>query len=126
MANPDMKIVSMERTKAEKKAAEERCKAMPCDTPDYPWGLNINLGKEELDKLGMKDLPAVGDEMHIYAVCCVTRVSQSASKDGPDSKGVELQITHMGSMIEDEDKPQSAYDKLASKLYSGAERAEGE
>lgn len=126
MADADMKIVSMERTAAEKKAAEERCKVSPCDTPDYPWGLNLNLGKEELDKLGLTELPAVGDEFHIYAVCCVTRVSQSASKGGDEHKGVELQITHMGAMLEDEAKPQTAYAKAASKLYGSAERAEGE
>jgi hypothetical protein len=128
MAIGDMNIVSMERTDAEKKAAEERYSTMaPSDGPDYPWGLCLNLGREELAKLGIDDLPAVGDEFHIYAVCKVTRVSQSASEQGEDSKGVELQITSMGAMPEDETKEtQTAFSKAANKLYGKAESAEGE
>lgn len=127
MAVEDMNIVSMERTAAEKKAAEERYSTMsPGNGPDYPWGLCLNLGKDELDKLGIKDMPAVGDEFHVYCVCKVTRVSQSASEQGEDSKGVELQITSMGAMREDETKEtQTAFTKAANTLYGKAEKAEG-
>lgn len=122
----DMTIVSMERTAAEKKKAEDACKAMPCDGPDYPWGLCINLGKDELAKLGIDKLPAVGDEFHVYAVCTVTRVSQTASKEsGDDSRNVELQITHMGAMHEDEAE-EGGFAGAAAKLYGKAEKAEGE
>lgn len=118
MAEP--KVVSMERTEAEKKKAEEMCKAMPCDGPDYPWGLCINLGKEELDKLGVKGLPEVGEEFRIVATACVTRVSQSAGKDGIEHKGVELQITDMGVTDPDADEDSS---EAAKTLYpkGGAE-----
>lgn len=115
MAEGAIKTVSMERTKAEKKAAEERCTAMPCDGPDFPWGLNINLGKDELDKLGITKLPEVGAEMKVYAVCCVTRVSQSASQGGNESKGVELQIVQMG--VEPEADEPTGFQKAAGKLY---------
>lgn len=125
MAANDVKIVSMERTAAEKKAAEDRCMAAPGDGPDYPWGLCLNLGKNELDKLGIDDLPSVGDEFHIYAVCKVTRVSQSASEGGEDSKGVELQVTAMGAMQGDDAKP-TGFQKAASKLYGKAEKTKGE
>lgn len=124
----DMKIVSMERTAAEKKAAEERYKDGPATAgPDFPWGLCLNLGKDELAKLGITDLPEVGDEFHIYAVTKVTRVSASASEGGEDSKGVELQITHMGAMHEDEadaEEGAGAFAKAASKLYGSAEKSE--
>ena len=127
MADSDMKIVSMERTAKEKKAAEDRWKAEPSPGPDYPWGLQINLGKEELAKLGIDDLPEVGDEFHIYAVCKVTSVNQSVSEGGDDSKGVGLQITAMGAMHEDDAEEQGdAFSKAAKKLYGGAEKAEGE
>lgn len=119
-----MKIVSMERTTAEKKAAEERYKVMPSDGPDYPYGLCLNLGADELDKLGVKKLPAVGDEMHITAVCKVTRVSQSASEGGDDSKSVELQVTNMG--VEPEAEEPTAFQKKAKSLYKSAEKSEGE
>lgn len=129
----DMKIVSMERTEAEKKAAEARYKDGPATSgPDFPWGLCLNLGKDEIAKLGIDDLPEVGDEFHIYAVAKVTRVSQSASEQGEDSKGVELQITHMGAMQEEEkatdgkEAKASGFSKAASKLYGKAESAESE
>lgn len=125
MADP--KIVSMERTASEKKKAEDSCKAMPCEGPDYPWGLCLNLGKDELGKLGIEKLPEVGDEFHIYGVACVTRVSQSASKDtGEDSKSVELQVTALGVMQEDEADEGSGLSKAAKKLYGDMEKAEGE
>lgn len=120
----DMKIVSMERTEAEKKAAEKRYTEAAPSGPDYPWGLSINLGKDELEKLGITDLPEVGDEFHIYGVACVTRVSQSASEGGEDSKGVELQLTHLGVMHDDD--ADENFSKAAAKLYGAAEAAEGE
>lgn len=120
----DMKIVSMERTEAEKKAAEERYKEGPTLAgPDYPYGLCLSLEKDELAKLGVEKLPEVGDEFHVYAVTKVTRVSQSASEGGEDSKGIELQITDMGVLHEDEG---DAFSKAANKLYGKAEAAEGE
>ena len=47
MAEADMTIVDMKRTKAEQKVQEEKYKTMPMDSPDYPWGLCINLGQDE-------------------------------------------------------------------------------
>jgi hypothetical protein len=112
MADP--KLVDMARTDADKKASQKRMEAMmESDGPDYPYGLCLDLCKEELDKLGLKDLPEVGDEFHIYAVAKVTRVSQSASESGDDSRGISLQIIEMGTMDADEDS-----DSPAGKLYS--------
>jgi len=125
MADGDMKIVDMKRTAAEQKAAQERY-SIPSDAgPDYPYGLCLNLGKDELAKLGIDTLPEVGDEFHVYAVACVTRVSQSASQEGEDSKGVELQITQMGVLHEDEEDD-GLTSKAARTLYGKAEKAEGE
>jgi hypothetical protein len=105
-------MVSMERTEAEKKAAEELYKNMGTeDGPDYPWGLCLRLGKDELTKLGVETLPEIGEEMTILAVAKVTRVSQSADKDGGDTRCVELQITEMSFIEEREDKP------LSEKMY---------
>jgi hypothetical protein len=115
-----MKLVSMERTEAEKKAYAEPTKAAQ-QGPDYPWGLCLHLGKDELKKLGLKDLPQVGDEFHIYAVATVRSVSQSSSDTGSDSRSVELQVTEMSPLQEDEGAP--AANKAASKLYPSAEEA---
>ena len=129
MAAKEAKLVSMERTAKEKTAAQKRMDAAISDSgPDYPYGLTINLGKDELKKLGIDDLPAVGDEFHIMAVAKVTRVHQSASEQGDDSRGVELQITDMSTMHEGEENegdegPQAEgsetrFGRAASKLYA--------
>ena len=119
MAQP--KVVSMERTEAEKKKAEEACKAMPCEGPDYPWGLAITLGKEELAKLGVKGLPEVGEEFNIFGVAKVTRVSQSASESGNDSKSVELQITDLGVTDPDAAEDEEEMSPAARALYGKSE-----
>lgn len=116
-----MKMVSMERTAAEKKKAEELCKANPCDGPDYPWGLALNLGKEELDKLGVKGLPEIGEEFQLVATAKVTRVSQSATESGTDHKGVELQITAMAVTDPDAAEDEQETSATAKKLYGKAE-----
>ena len=89
-----MKIIDMARTAKEKKAAEERYKVSPSTGEDYPYGLTLNLGKDELEKLGIDDLPAVGDEKYFYVACKVTRVHALASENY-ESIGVEMQITKM-------------------------------
>lgn len=122
----DMKIVDMARTPAEKKEAKEAMTS-PMATEEYPWGLCLHLGKEELEKLGITELPDVGDEFHIYAVCEVRSVSQNKRAEGEDSKSIELQVTHMGAMHEDEaEEKGDAFSKAAKKLYGAAETAEGE
>ena len=103
-----MKIVSMARTAKEKKAAEERYKVAPSSGEDYPYGLTLNLGKDELEKLGIDDLPAVGDEQYFYIACKVTRVHASASEND-ESKGVEMQITKMA--LEESPKEEEDEDK---------------
>lgn len=116
----DIPVVSLARTAAEKKAAQERWTKPPESDVEYPYGLCINLGKDEIKKLGLKDLPDVGEEVTVLAVCTVTRVSQSASlkANDEDSQGVELQITHMG-LVEgnDADEDATPMGKAAKKLY---------
>lgn len=90
-----MSLVNMERTAAEKKAAEERWNAEVETGPDYPYGLCINLGSDELAKLGIKDLPAVGSELEMTAKVKVTSVSSSESEHGDGHKSVSLQVTDM-------------------------------
>lgn len=107
-----MNLVKMERTAAEKAEAEKRWKDGPAATSDYPYGLCINLGKDELEKLGLSDLPKVGETMQMMCMVKVTSVRQSASEQqNEDTKNVDLQITEMAVM--------PAVDKTAAadKLY---------
>lgn len=88
----DMKLVDMKRE--EEKEPEEV--AMSGSMSPYPYGLCIHLDKDEMDKLGITELPSVGMEYHIFAVGQVNSVSQSASDYGQgedESSSMGIQIT---------------------------------
>lgn len=96
MAETKPKLVSMKRTPEDKrKGMGEPC-AIEATAPDYPWGLCIHLDGDELDKLGIKQLPAVGTEIPVTVKVKVTRVSQSAVEGSDEQRSVDLQITDMG------------------------------
>ena len=67
----------------------------------YPYGACIHLDTDELDKLGVKELPDVGDEYHIRAIGRVTSVSSNDSGNGEQS-GLSIQITMLELVHEDE------------------------
>jgi hypothetical protein len=98
-------MISMERTKAEKDAAQKEYEVGPSSGPDYPYGLCLTLQKEELAKLGITDLPEVGDEMEMDIRVKVVGVRSSASEGNDASKSVDLQITHIGGEEPEEDTP---------------------
>ena len=91
------KLISMKRTPEDKREDAGEAAPMEAMAPDYPWGLCIHLDKDELDKLGMKDLPKIGATMALTAKVTVTRVSQSASSspEAYEQTSVDLQITDM-------------------------------
>jgi hypothetical protein len=71
------------------------------DGPVYPWGLELNLETETIDKLGI-DIENVraGDTVHIVAKAEITSVTvrQSANKQHGDegtNKSLSLQLTAM-------------------------------
>jgi hypothetical protein len=64
--------------------------------PEYPYGLCIRLGKDELDKLGITSLPTVGSKMTITAAAFVKSTSAYETQDSGKDMSIELQITDMG------------------------------
>lgn len=104
------KLVSMKSSPAERKARSEPT-SIASDAPIYPWGLSINLDTESLEKLGVEELPEVGDERLVIAKVKVTSVSSSDSESGAN-RNVGLQITEM--CLEDAGEKAAA----ESKLYS--------
>ena len=89
MALTDMKFSAAERK-------EEKAEMTIPSAPKYPWGLSLNLDGGSLDKLGVKDLPKVGDYITVVALCCVKSVSQTSTEgDDDDCKSVSLQIEKM-------------------------------
>lgn len=115
-------MVDMARSKAEKVEKAAEMMPGPVSAPDYPYGLCICLGEDELQKLGLDENPEIGDMLHLHAMAKVTSVSQSESEGVGKNRRVELQITHMVGENEDEeneeaDKATPAAERR-SKLYT--------
>lgn len=94
------KLVDMSYTKAELKEEKKEMSVGYDGSPNpYPWGLGIRLEKKELDKLGIKQLPEVGTEVHFMAVAKVTSVEQSAREGSDERSCIGLQITMMAPLL---------------------------
>lgn len=91
----DMKLTDLARTPAEMKAKNSPMEIGSSSRDKYGYGTAITLVAEMLKKLGIKDMPAVGDEYHIMATGKVISVSQNASETNESSR-LEIQLTHMG------------------------------
>lgn len=109
------KLVNMQMPK--KKIEEQVATESPAaDMPIYPWGLQVRLDEDSLDKLGMEKLPAVDGELMLIAKVKVVGVSSnehsSNGKGKHKHKSVELQITDL--CLEDVPADKDA----ASELYS--------
>jgi len=99
-------LKSMKITKSQQ---EKATKPSMMEYPQYPYGLSIRLDNDSLKKLGIKELPEVGEKMTVIAKVEVTSASQNKSTGG-DSKNVELQITDM--CLEDEGDAKEASKEL--------------
>ena len=97
-ADKEAKMVSMKRTADDRRGDSMAGASIEATAPDYPYGLCIHLDKEELDKLGITELPKIGIEMMLEVKAKVTRVSvsQSAVEGADEQTNVELQITDIG------------------------------
>lgn len=89
------KLVSMKRSEKDKRSDAGDAVPMEAIAPDYPYGLCINLDKDEIDKLGMKQLPSVGTVVPISASAKVTMVRQSAVEGADEETSLTLQITDL-------------------------------
>lgn len=86
-----MKLVSLQRTAAEKKAEEQHWKEASPEAPDYPWGLRLSLGEKEIAKLGLGN-PKLGDVLDLTGKVKVVSVSMSESENHKH-QSVELVLT---------------------------------
>lgn len=90
-----MALVDLKLSPADKKSEMEERMAGPDAMPDYPYGMCLMIDKDELDKLGMTELPEVGDELNITAIAKVTQVRQSAVEGQDDESSISIQIMKM-------------------------------
>lgn len=85
--------------------------------PKYPWGLQLRLENESLDKLGIKELPEVGKECKVMGVAKVVSVEKRDQEGGKTSRHVELQITKLALEHEDDDEAFERGFKKGPKRY---------
>jgi hypothetical protein len=92
-----MKLTSMKLTKSDVERQQEKySKPAPADAERYPYGLELHLDNQVLDKCGLDELPEVGSTMTLMATVKVTSVSSRDEVDGDKRNSVSLQITAMG------------------------------
>lgn len=96
---------SMKMDKEEMKQEYKMCS--PEEAPLYPYGLKIDLCKASLEKLGIKEMPEVGQKMMINALVEVCSVCVNEYSNGENHSNVVLQITDMELSPLTEKKPAS-------------------
>ena len=86
------------------------------DSPEYPFGLQIHLTENELNKIGIKNLPEPGTKL---TAATKLRVIGAMIHDGPDGqhKSLHLQITHMAIGDEKEGYEKTDGESQSKKLY---------
>jgi len=97
MGEREAVLVSMKKTAAEKK--EEKMDMAPATASpreEYSYGLRLDLNEEVLDKLGLDELPDVGDTLALDVKGTVESVSQRTdASDKTKHRSLTLQITDM-------------------------------
>ncbi len=63
--------------------------------PEYSYGMVLRMENFEIDQMGIKQMPKVGQEVTITAKAKVTRVAESASPANKGDRNLELQVTHL-------------------------------
>ncbi len=86
----DLKLIDMKRDQPDEESGPT---AMPADLegPQYPYGLNINLCDDELEKLGITELPTVGGEVHGMFAGMITSANQ---EPGDGERRLSIQIMY--------------------------------
>jgi hypothetical protein len=77
------------------KAAEMYGETMSSEAPKYPYGLQISLDEEALEKLGMPGLPEVGMTMSLVARVEVVSTSKRDTQEDGEERCLSLQITDL-------------------------------
>ena len=104
------KLINMKLSKDELK--DTATEALPvkdteANKPRYPYGLEISLEKESLEKLGINlDEVDIGDGLYLEAICKVTskNESKSVSQYGDDREDKSLRIQLCDMAIEKHDE----------------------
>lgn len=86
-------MTHMARSKKERK---EMTKPSSIEGDKYPYGLRVDLGHEEMQKLGMDSMPKVGDKVHLESHAHVVSASEHHNEgDDEPHRRVSLELRHM-------------------------------
>lgn len=115
-----MKLKSMEITAEEQKEKAEKYSGPELASPSsyssrYPYGLELRLDNDTLEKLDVDTLPKVGKRIRIEAIAVVTGAHINESRRGKTTeknKSLELQIQKLAISGD----PQSAEDAVDDAL----------
>lgn len=86
------KLISLKLDKKESK--KESPEAREIEGPRYPYGTSLYLDEVAMEKLGIAEMPEVGEECRIVATAKVTGTS-SREYDGGSHKTLDIQLTEM-------------------------------
>lgn len=94
-----MELVDMKMELQSKDDSYEAKEMMMVDKPKYPYGLKLCLEKEELDKLGISEMPEIGANMKMMAVVQVCSL-EAKDYEGEEYRSMGLQVKEMALMPE--------------------------
>lgn len=109
-------MISLKQS-AKKMKAGETPVSMDYEPDEYPYGTRLDLNKDTLEKLKIKTLPAVGDEIMIECKAKVIAVRESAN-ERDTSRSVELQITDMDLELDSDEVDEGELTRSESKSMS--------
>lgn len=91
-----MKLVSLKREPSDKDdESKEACSPCMGEQPDYPWGTRLNLDEDQLEALGMAQLPNAGADVGGQFAGTVIGMREE-TVDGKVRRSLEIQITDLG------------------------------
>lgn len=85
--------------------------------PEYPYGLKINLGPKELEKLDIMKAPEVGAFFYIKGKVEVVSVEKDESQSSGEGLRVCLQIKEMAMHDKDADKAEKPKGETEQVMY---------
>jgi hypothetical protein len=95
MSEYDITLTNMKREKSS--SYSDMPKSVEESHDDYPYGLELRLDNETLDKLGIQTMKDVGEYCYIHAVAKVKSTSERQDEydEGDAKRDMCLQITKM-------------------------------
>ena len=86
-------LIDMKLPKRTKEELKNECMPMAAEEQDrWPYGLEIRLEKDQLDKMPEVKNYKVGDKVIVYAEASITGTRISERQKGKDNHTMELQL----------------------------------